>query len=158
MNLYEIPPNNSLFSRRWLHRAEMNSEGYQKVIQDNIDSTNRKLEDLEQWLQTIQGIEEKWTPVPDHYTKVLSTIGFLKKHIGTWRTGIYPPFDNLLIRMMYPNTSGISSWDSDILGPIVSTPSDVCVVMLSDKAVTWLNGLRILHKTVDPSFYSTASF
>lgn len=130
MKSYEIPPNNSLFSRRWIHRDKMTHT-------DIIDRTNRKLEDLEQRLQKIEGVYTK------EQQKILSTIRFLKRHIGIWET--YPKKNSFWnSSMVYPSKLELTSWDSDILGPFTSchpTGSFVCVVMLSDEGVNWLNAV-----------------
>ena len=165
MNSYDIPPNNCLFSRRWVERDKMNSEGYRKVVRDNIDSTNKKLEDLETELQYKRLHISLDDPTLVNITRFvglktsIQTIHYLKRHIGIWET--YATLENFWnSRMVYPGKLELTSWDSDILGGLTASgyhsSDDVCVVMLSDKAVKWLNGIRILHKTVDPSFYSTA--
>ena len=165
MNLYEIPPNNCLFSRRWLHRDEVNSEVYEKKVHNDIDSTNRKLEDLEKQLQDELLSIPHDDPTFVNIARIaglktsIHTIHYLKKHIGIWENCAALVSLRPMAIMLYPDKNvNMNSWDSDILGPIVPHPSDghVCVVLLSDKAVKWLNGIRILHKTVDPSFYSTA--
>lgn len=166
MTYEEIPPNNCLFSRRWIERNEVNSESYEKVIHKNIDRTNRKLEDLEKELQDELRRIPHDDPTLVNIARIVGlketihTIHYLKKHIGIWET--YATLENFWnSRMVYPGKLDLTSWDSDILGPFtvpVYHTSDVCVVMLSDKAVKWLNGIRILHKDVDPSFYSTVSF
>jgi len=162
---YEIPPNNCLFSRRWLQRDEVNSESYEQMVHKNIDRTNRKLEDLEKELLVELLSIPHDDPTLVNIARIaglktsIHTIHYLKKHIGIWETYATPEnFWNS--RMVYPGKLELTSWDSDILGPLAPSPtgSFVCVVMLSDKAVKWLNGIRILHKDIDPSFYSTASF
>lgn len=170
MNLYEIPPNNCLFSRQWRwHYDSLNDRDraksewliYEKVVHKNIDSTNKKLEDLEKELQDkLLGIPHD-DPTLVNIGRIaglktsIHTIHYLKKHIGIWRiSGCY---EDIWADMTYPNKLHIlNTLYDDVLG--CSRSGDVCVVMLSDKAVKWLNGIRILHKTVDPSFYSTASF
>jgi hypothetical protein len=155
----------------------VNSESYEQMVHKNIDRTNRKLEDLEKELQDkLHRIRLDSTNLVNDtlfresiekrvgLKETIHTIHYLKKHIGIWET--YATLENFWnSRMVYPGKLeliiALTSWDSDILGPFTASgyrPSDVCVVMLSDKAVKWLNGIRILHKTVDPSFYSTASF
>lgn len=165
MNYYEIPPNNCLFSRRWIERDEVNSESYEQMVHKNIDRTNKKLEDLEKELLVELLSIPHDDPTLVNIGRIAGlktsthTIHYLKKHIGIWENCAALVSLRPMAIMLYPDKNvNMNSWDSDILGPIVSTPSDVCVVMLSDKAVKWLNGIRILHKTVDPSFYSTASF
>lgn len=162
MNLLEIPPKNSLFSRQWRwhydsldNRDKAKSEWliYEKVVHGKIDFTNRKLENLEQQLQKIQRIGEiegEWID----YATVLSTIGFLKKHIGVWR--ISTSYEDICANMTYPNKLHMANWNDDVLGR--SKSGDICVVMLSDAAVKWLNWLRILNKPVDTSYYTTFNF
>ena len=164
---YEIPPNNCLFSRRWSeYLNDETSESYEQMVHKNIDRTNRKLEDLEKELLVELLSIPHDDPTLVNIARIAGlktsthTIHYLKKHIGIWETYATPEnFWNS--RMVYPGKLDLTSWDSDILGPFTVSghhPWGVCVVMLSDKAVKWLNGIRVLHKDIDPSFYSTASF
>ena len=141
---YEIPPNDSLFSRRWLHRDEVNSEVYEKKVHNDIDSTNRKLEDLETKLSAKLIIDYGPAYVGDH---LLDTVILLNSYIGVWN--VYTDdniryiqtraqLDKLKIKMIHPdNTRVMSKWEEVVLGGVQR--EGVCVDMLSPQCVEWLN-------------------
>lgn len=133
----EMRPPKELFSREWFDTWDASGKWEQRIGNNRIDVTKKKLEKLETKLR-----KKIWKSGGYTQDLLVDTVTFLNSYIGVWQSNKFITPSNLphYITMVYPhNTSPIelSRWEEVVLGGVQR--EGVCVVMLSPQCVDWLN-------------------
>lgn len=136
----EMRPPKELFSREWFDSS--NHLDLLRFRTNRIDETKQKLENLETKLR-----KKIWKDGRYVGDLLVDTVTLVNTYIGVWN--VYSDdniryiqtkaqLDKLEIKMIHPhNTRVMSNWQEVVLGGVQRT--GVCLVMLSDEAVQWLN-------------------
>ena len=141
-----IPPTSDFFSYQWYDRLGFGMKMITDDLYSRIDSTRRKLNELEAKLGQRLG-SERYNP---DLRSFLDRVGWLKGYIGIWATDestesqIRYAWD---VQMEYPNSKQvISQWPQNLFG---ERKEGNVLILLSPSTVNWLNAVDEWVSTVD---------
>ncbi len=137
-----IPPTEDFFSYQWYDRLGFGMKMMTDDLYSRIDSTRRKLNELEAKLQQRLDSERYNPDLRAFWDKVL----WLRHYIGVWATA-----ESWVVQMVYPYSKQvISQWPEDLFG---ERKEGNILILLSPSTVHWLNAV---DKWVSSS-YSTST-
>ena len=132
-----IPPTEDFFSYQWYDRLGFGMTMMTEGLYSRIDSTRRKLSELEAKLQQRLG-SERYNP---DLRSFLDRVGWLRGYIGVWTTHS----DEWNAEMVYPLRKGhphakqvISQWPQNLFG---ERKEGNVLILLSPSVITWLNAV-----------------
>ena len=124
-----IPPTEDFFSYQWYDRLGFGMTMMTDDLYSRIDSTRRKLNELEAKLQQRLG-SERYNP---DLRSFLDRVEWLRGYIGVWTTDS----DRWDAKLVYPHTYHvISQWDEKVFG---ERKEGNVLILLSSSVVNWLN-------------------
>jgi hypothetical protein len=127
-----IPPTEDFFSQQWYERDGFPMTMLKNDLLSRIDSTRRKLSELETKLQ--QRLDtERYNP---DLRSFLDRVGWLRGYIGVWTTDS----DEWGVKMVYPHTKQVMSvnWPQTLFG---ERKEGNVLILLSSSSITWLNAV-----------------
>ena len=134
-----IPPTEDFFSYQWYDRLGFGMRMMTDDLYSRIDSTRRKLNELEAKLGQRLG-SERYNP---DLRSFCERVGWLRGYIGVWTTDS----DRWDAKMEYPHTKQvISVWPEDLFG---ERKEGNVLILLSPSVITWLNRVDKWVSTVD---------
>jgi len=136
-----IPPTEDFFSYQWYERDGFGMRMMTDDLYSRIDSTRRKLNELEAKLSKRLD-SERYNP---DLRSFLDRVGWLRGYIGVWTTDS----DRWDAKMEYPHTKQvISQWPEYLFG---ERKEGNVLILLSPECVHWLNGVDewVSSSTVD---------
>ena len=143
-----IPPTEDFFSQQWYERDGFGMAMIKNDLYSRIDSTRRKLSELESKLSNRMD-NEKYNP---DLRSFLDRVGWLRGYIGVWTTeGPLIAADGAEwdVQMLYPhNKQVISVWHQNLLG---ERKEGNVLILLSSSSITWLNAVDEWVSTVASS-------
>ena len=124
-----IPPTEDFFSYQWYDRLGFGLTMMTGDLYSRIDSTRKKLNELESKLQ--QRLDnDRYSP---DLRSFLDRVGWLRGYIGVWTTD----GERWDARMAYPHSKQvISQWDEKVFG---ERKEGNVLILLSSSVVNWLN-------------------
>jgi hypothetical protein len=138
-----IPPTEDFFSQQWYDSDGFGMRMMTDDLYSRIDSTRRKLNELESKLGQRLG-SERYNP---DLRSFLDRVGWLRGYIGVWTTD----GERWDVQMAYPHTKrAISRWPDELFG---ERKEGNVLILLSSSVITWLNAI---DKWVSSS-YSTST-
>ena len=143
-----IPPTEDFFSQQWYERDGFGMAMLKNDLYSRIDSTRRKLSELESKLS--QRLDNnRYSP---DLRSFLDRVGWLRGYIGVWTTeGPLIAADGAEwdVQMLYPhNKQVISVWPQNLLG---ERKEGNVLILLSSSSITWLNAVDEWVSTVASS-------
>ena len=133
-----IPPTEDFFSYQWYDRLGFGMTMMTDDLYSRIDSTRRKLNELESKLGQRLG-SDRYSP---DLRSFLDRVGWLRGYIGVWTTD----GERWDARMAYPHSKQvISQWDEKVFG---ERKEGNVLILLSPSVVNWLNAVDEWVSTV----------
>lgn len=130
-----IPPTEDFFSYQWYDRLGFGMTMMTDDLYSRIDSTRRKLNELESKLQQRLG-SERYNP---DLRSFLDRVGWLRGYIGIWSCRDKYDETGWDVQMAYPHTKQvISQWDEKVFG---ERKDGNVLILLSPSVITWLNAV-----------------
>ncbi len=127
-----IPPTENFFSHQWYERDGFGMRMMTDDLYSRIDSTRRKLNELESKLGQRLG-SERYNP---DLRSFLDRVGWLRGYIGVWTTD----GDTWDVQMAYPHSKQvISVWPQNLFG---EWKEGNVLILLSPSTVNWLNAVE----------------
>ena len=125
MNYELIPPTEDFFSQQWYERDGFGMAMLKNDLYSRIDSTRRKLSELESKL--FQRLDNN---------RYRLRVGWLRGYIGIWTTDS----DEWGVKMIYPHTKQVMSvnWPQTLFG---ERKEGNVLILLSSSSITWLNAV-----------------
>lgn len=134
-----IPPTEDFFSYQWYDRLGFGLTMMTDNLYSRVDSTRKKLNELEAKLGQRLG-SERYNP---DLRSFCERVGWLRGYIGVWTTDS----DRWDAKMEYPHTKQvISVWPEDLFG---ERKEGNVLILLSPSVITWLNRVDKWVSTVD---------
>ena len=129
-----IPPTSDFFSYQWYDRLGFGMTMMTDDLYSRIDSTRRKLNELEAKL--AKRLEtERYNP---DLRSFWDRVGWLRHYIGVWTNRTHDG-DECDVQMAYPHTKQvISKWPEDLFG---ERKEGNILILLSPSVVNWLNAV-----------------
>lgn len=127
-----IPPTEDFFSQQWYERDGFPMTMLKNDLLSRIDSTRRKLSELESKLS--QRLDNnRYSP---DLRSFLDRVGWLRGYIGIWTTDS----DEWGVKMSYPHTKQVMSvnWPQTLFG---ERKEGNVLILLSPSSITWLNAV-----------------
>lgn len=146
MNYELIPPTGDFFSYQWYERDGFGMSMITEGLYSRIDSTRKKLTELEIKLSRRLGRN----PYSPELRSFWDRVGWLRSYIGVWTTDSDEERWNA--EMEYPQSKQvISVWPEDLFGE--RKEGKLVLILLSSSSITWLNGVNkwVSEYTVDSS-------
>ena len=135
-----IPPTEDFFSQQWYERDGFGMAMLKNDLLSRVDSTRRKLNELESKLQ--QRLDsERYSP---DLRSFLDRVGWLRGYIGVWTTHS----NQWDVQMSYPHTKQVISQWPQLFG---ERKEGNVLILLSSSSITWLNAVDKWVSTVDSS-------
>ena len=148
-----IPPTEDFFSQQWYERDGFGMAMLKNDLLSRIDSTRRKLNELESKLSQRMN-NNRYSP---DLRSFLDRVGWLRGYIGVWTTeGPLIAADGAEwdVQMLYPhNKQVISVWHQNLLG---ERKEGNVLILLSSSSITWLNAVDKWVSGV-PSYTTTST-
>ena len=136
-----IPPTEDFFSQQWYERDGFPMTMLKNDLYSRVDSTRRKLSELETKLQ--QRLDnDRYSP---DLRSFLDRVGWLRGYIGVWTTHS----NQWDVQMSYPHTKQVMSvWPQNLFG---ERKEGNVLILLSSSTITWLNAVDkwLSNTTVD---------
>lgn len=125
-----IPPTEDFFSQQWYERSGFGMTMMTDDLYSRIDSTRRKLNELESKLgQRLDN--DRYSP---DLRSFLDRVGWLRGYIGVWTTA-----ESWSVQMAYPHTKQvITQWPENLFG---EWKEGNILILLSPSVVNWLNAV-----------------
>ena len=120
-----IPPTEDFFSQQWYEEDGFPMTMLKNDLLSRIDSTRRKLSELESKLS--QRLDNN---------RYMLRVGWLRGYIGIWTTDS----DEWGVKMIYPHTKQVMSvnWPQTLFG---ERKEGNVLILLSSSSITWLNAV-----------------
>ena len=120
-----IPPTEDFFSQQWYEKSGFGMTMLTDDLYSRIDSTRRKLSELESKLS--QRLDNN---------RYRLRVGWLRGYIGIWTTDS----DEWGVKMIYPHTKQVMSvnWPQTLFG---ERKEGNVLILLSSSSITWLNAV-----------------
>ena len=120
-----IPPTEDFFSQQWYEEDGFPMTMLKNDLLSRIDSTRRKLSELESKL--FQRLDNN---------RYRLRVGWLRGYIGIWTTDS----DEWGVKMSYPHTKQVMSvnWPQTLFG---ERKEGNVLILLSSSSITWLNAV-----------------
>ena len=120
-----IPPTEDFFSQQWYEEDGFPMTMLKNDLLSRIDSTRRKLSELESKL--FQRLDNN---------RYRLRVGWLRGYIGIWTTDS----DEWGVKMIYPHTKQVMSvnWPQTLFG---ERKEGNVLILLSPSSITWLNAV-----------------
>ena len=120
-----IPPTEDFFSQQWYEEDGFPMTMLKNDLLSRIDSTRRKLSELESKL--FQRLDNN---------RYRLRVGWLRGYIGIWTTDS----DEWGVKMIYPHTKQVMSvnWPQTLFG---ERKEGNVLILLSSSSITWLNAV-----------------
>ena len=130
-----IPPTEDFFSQQWYEKDGFGMSMITDDLYSRIDSTRRKLSELESKLS--QRLDNN---------RYRLRVGWLRGYIGIWTTDS----DEWGVKMIYPHTKQVMSvnWPQTLFG---ERKEGNVLILLSPSSITWLNAVDKWVSGVAPS-------
>ena len=129
-----IPPTSDFFSQQWYERDGFGMAMITEGLYSRIDSTRRKLSELESKLS--QRLERN--PYSPELRSFWDKVGWLRSYIGIWTTDSDEEGWNA--GMEYPQSKQvISVWPQSLFGE--RKEGKLVLILLSSSSITWLNSV-----------------
>ena len=139
-----IPPTEDFFSYQWYDRLGFGMTMITDDLYSRVDSTRRKLNELESKLQQRLG-SERYNP---DLRSFLDRVGWLRGYIGIWSCRDQYWYDGTGwdVQMAYPHSKQVmSQWDEKVFG---ERKEGNVLILLSPSVITWLNAVDEWVSTV----------
>ena len=137
-----IPPTEDFFSYQWYDRLGFGMTMMTDDLYSRIDSTRRKLNELEAKLQQRLG-SERYNP---DLRSFLDRVGWLRGYIGIWSCRDKYDETGWDVQMAYPHIKrAISRWPDELFG---ERKEGNVLILLSPSTVKWLNAVDEWVSTV----------
>lgn len=130
-----IPPTEDFFSYQWYDRLGFGMTMMTDDLYSRIDSTRKKLNELESKLQ--QRLDnDRYSP---DLRSFLDRVGWLRGYIGIWSCRDKYDETGWDVQMAYPHSKQvISQWPENLFG---ERKDGNVLILLSPSAVNWLNAV-----------------
>ena len=136
-----IPPTEDFFSQQWYERDGFPMTMLKNDLLSRIDSTRRKLNELESKLSQRMN-NNRYSP---DLRSFLDRVGWLRGYIGVWTTHS----NQWDVQMSYPHTKQVMSvWPQNLFG---ERKEGNVLILLSSSSITWLNAVDRWLSTVASS-------
>lgn len=146
-----IPPTSDFFSYQWYDRLGFGMRMMTDDLYSRIDSTRRKLNELEAKLSKRLD-SERYNP---DLRSFLDRVGWLRGYIGVWscRDKYDGPLTGWDVQMAYPHTKQvITEWPQNLFG---ERKEGNVLILLSPSTVHWLNAVDKWVSDI-PSYITTS--
>ena len=130
-----IPPTEDFFSYQWYDRLGFGMTMMTDDLYSRIDSTRRKLNELEAKLQ--QRLDnDRYSP---DLRSFLDRVGWLRGYIGIWSCRDKYDETGWDVQMAYPHSKQvITQWPENLFG---ERKEGNVLILLSPSVVNWLNAV-----------------
>ena len=130
-----IPPTEDFFSYGWYDRLGFGLTMITDDLYSRIDSTRRKLNELEAKLSKRLD-SERYNP---DLRSFLDRVNWLRGYIGIWTSGTVMPHGKWDAERIYPYSKHrISQWPDELFG---ERKEGNVLILLSPSVITWLNAV-----------------
>ena len=137
-----IPPTSDFFSHQWYDRLGFGTAMITDDLYSRIDSTRRKLNELESKLSKRLD-SERYNP---DLRSFLDRVGWVRGYIGIWSCRDWHDLTGWDVQMAYPHTKQvITEWPQNLFG---ERKEGNVLILLSPSVITWLNAVDEWVSTV----------